>query len=353
MACAAVLVGLSSSWGFADPLPGGLGPCLGDNCPDPYPDVNNGSITGRDNNINVFVGGDFLVRQAAAEAEGKVVVLGGFDMDKAATASQVYNVGVAGVGSRVPPDDGTDFLTVGDDLSVASGQRLLASDASASGVVRYGGSLSGTVVPEPVSDPGAVDPYQQLRLDLTAASQCYAYDNGEPRKATGTAVNNGDTTVFTGDGTSAIQVFNVDFDLASGSGGQQGFAFEDIPEGATVLVNLTGEARTINTYIAGLPDGLRERTLWNFPDATAVELTGTGQFAGSVLVGNAGSTTTLSLPGVNGRFFTAGSLTHTSREGGGGGQELHAYPFNGDLPTCTDPSPSPDPDPSPSPDPDP
>ncbi|MFE0700495.1 choice-of-anchor A family protein, partial [Streptomyces sp. NPDC058872] len=338
---ATALVGTLAVTGHADPLPGGLGPCLPGNCPTTYPEDNgSGTIVYRDNNINVFVGGDFLVREAAAEAEGKVVVLGNFDQNKRAGVSAVYNVGVAGVGSRVPPENGTDFLTVGKDLTVADQQRLLAEEGTTSGVVRYGGALSGTVSPTPVHDAAAADPYLPLRDQLTGASQCYAYVDGASRTPTGTAVNNGYETLFTGDGSSALQVFNVDFDLESTSGGAQGIRFEGVPAGATVLVNILGADRTVDSYINQLPDGLRERVLWNFPDATSVTFEGTAQFAGSVLIGNQASTATVTMPGMNGRFFTTGNLTHASETSGGGGQEIHAYPFNGDLPSCTDPTPT-------------
>ncbi|MFD8205702.1 choice-of-anchor A family protein [Streptomyces sp. NPDC059695] len=350
---ATALVGVLAVTGHADPLPGGLGPCKPGNCPATYPDDNgSGPVTHRDNNINVFVGGDFLVRESAAEAEGKVVVLGSFDQNKKQGVSAVYNVGVAGVGSRVPPDDGTDFLTVGEDLTVAAQQRLLAEEGTVHGVVRYGGALSGTVSPAPVHDTAAADPYKALRGQLTDASHCYAYVNGASRTPTGTAVNNNYETLFTGDGTSALQVFNVSFDLESASGGQQGIRFTGIPAGATVLVNLLGADRTVDSYIDQLPDGLRERVLWNVPDATKVTFKGGAQFAGSVLVGNQASTTTVTMPGMNGRFFTTGNLTHSSEATGGGGQEIHAYPFNGDLPSCTDPTPTPTPtptDPTPTP----
>ncbi|MFD0151655.1 choice-of-anchor A family protein [Streptomyces sp. NPDC055721] len=348
---ATALVGALAATGFADPLPGGLGPCKPGNCPpDGYPPINSGGVVYRDNNINIFVGGDFLVREAAAEAEGKVVVLGGFDQNKRAGVSSVYNVGIVGAGSRIPPDNGTDFLTVGKDLTVASGQSLLAEEGDVKGVVRYGGLLSGTVTPTPVHDTAAADQYAALRGQLTDASQCYAYVNGASRTPTGTAANNDTETLFTGDGTSALQVFNADFDLESASGGQQGIRFANIPDDATVLVNVLGADRTVDTYINGLPDGLRERVLWNFPDATTVKFEGTAQFAGSVLIGNQASTATVTMPGTNGRFFTTGNLTHASETTGGGGQEMHAYPFNGDLPSCTDPTPTPTPtDPTPTP----
>ncbi|MFF9502847.1 choice-of-anchor A family protein [Streptomyces sp. NPDC014656] len=340
---AGALVGGLAVTGAADPLPGGLGPCKPGKCPPAYPDINNGTVVWRDNAVNVFVGGDFLVREAAAEAEGKVVVLGGFDQAKRAGVSQVYNVGVAGVGSRVVPDNGSAFLSVGKDITVAPGQRLLTEEGAVTGKTLYAGAVTGTVSPAPVKDAAAVAPYTALRDELTAASRCYAYPTAgasTPRTPTGTAVNKGSETVFTGDGASALQVFNVDFDLESPSGGQQGISFAGIPANATVLVNLLGGERTVDTYIAGLP-GLRDRLLWNFPDATRVKFEGTAQFAGSVLIGNQASTATITMPGMNGRFFTTGDLTHASEPGGGGGQEIHNYPFDGDLPSCDeDPTPT-------------
>ncbi|GAB3144608.1 hypothetical protein GCM10027258_33640 [Amycolatopsis stemonae] len=322
----------------ADPLPGGLGPCVPGTCPDPYPPVGNGSFAGRDNGINVFVGGGMRVTGSAAEAEGRVVVGGDFTLRKT-SGSSLYNVGVAGVGSRVPPPDGADFLTVGGDLAVADGQRLDAVGDSAGGVVRHAGTVTGTVIGKLVHDPAAMRPYADLRAQLTAASQCYARTDGAPRPATGTVRNQGYQTLFTGDGKSALQVFTLDQDIAGPGGSTQGIAFTGIPDGATVLVNLTGATRTINTYSGTLDDRdplnrLRPRLLWNFPDATAVHLIGSGMFQGSVLAGNAAGTTTVTLPGTNGRFFTAGSLVHGSSAGQGSGQEFHAYPFVGELPSC-------------------
>ncbi|WP_341874795.1 choice-of-anchor A family protein [Streptomyces albofaciens] len=346
-AVAAVLLGLFAAFGFAAPLPDGLGPCLGDGCPSSYDDPNNGPVAGRDENLNIFVGGDFRVGGSAAEAEGKVVTLGGFEMNKTG-GSGVYNVGIA-VGSRVPPPNGSDFLTVGGDVTIAPGQRLLAEEGSTHGVVAYEGRLTGTVIPQADQRPGAADPYRRLVPDLTASSRCYARTGNGPRPATGTAVNQGYSTVFTGDGRSALQVFNVDFDLAGRNGGAQGITFTGIPEGATVLVNMLGDARTINTYIGHdlQPRGIRQRLLWNFPDANTVEFKGSAQFQGSVLVGKQGSTTTVSVPGMNGRFFTVGSLVHTSTSG----SEMHSYPFDGDLPDCREQTPTPSPTASPSPSP--
>ncbi|MFE0008269.1 choice-of-anchor A family protein [Streptomyces erythrochromogenes] len=323
------------------PLPDGLGPCVPGRCPDPYPPINSdGVLRGRDNGINIFAGGDFRVRGRASEAEGRLVVLGGFDQDKLAGGDSRYNVGIVGAGSLVPPPDGADFLTTGAGVTVAQGERLLADG----GVVRHAGAVTGVVSGRLVPDPAAVAPYAGLRDRLSAASQCYARVGGQPRPATGTVVNSGFETVFTGDGTSALQVFNVDANLVGNGGGQQGIRFARIPATATVLVNVLGATRTINTYSGGIADtdplnAYRDRLLWNFPDATTVRLTGGGQFQGSFLMGQQSSETTITLPGINGRFFTTGSVTHGSDTGGGGGQEFHAYPFDGNLPDCGGPAP--------------
>ncbi|SDL58929.1 choice-of-anchor A domain-containing protein [Glycomyces sambucus] len=345
VAAAAVLVAgaayaLVLPGALAAPLPGDLGPCAGPDCPDEYPDDNNnGGIIGFDDSVNVFVGGYFHVRGSAAESEGRNVVLGDFDQNKS-SGGAVYNVGIAGVGSRVPPPDGSDYLVTGGDLTVATEQRLLAEEGAHAGVVRVGGTATGEVNPDAVLDPAAIDEYTHLRDDLSEASHCYAYpEDGVRRTTTGTVVNAGFETVFTGDGTSALQVFAVDADLVSGTGGQQSLRFAGIPAGATILVNLYGDARTLNVN-SGPQAEFRPRLLWNFPDAAEVNLRGTTQFQGSVLAGEQSSTTEVTMSGTNGRMYLTGNLVHGSSGQGGSGQEVHAYPFEGDLPECEDVDPS-------------
>ncbi|MEU3465972.1 choice-of-anchor A family protein [Streptomyces sp. NPDC006733] len=338
----AFTLGLGATPAAAAPLPGGLGPCVPGVCPEPFPGIGNGTFAGRDAAINIFVGDDFLVRGRAAEAEGRVVVLDDFNQNKDPQAGGSYNLGIVGVGSRVPPTADSDFLTTGGDVTIAVGQTLDTTGGiiGETGTVRHAGTRTGTVTGTAVQDANAATPYVGLRDQLTQASQCYARPGGTLRTPTGTAVNQGTQTLLTGDGTSALQVFNVDFDMTAAGGGQQGVVFARIPDGATILVNVIGADRTINTYSGGIDDATdplnayRERLLWNFPDATSVDLVGTGQFQGSFLMGEQSSMTTVSLPGINGRFFTTGSVTHTSAATGGGGQEFHAYPFNGDLPNC-------------------
>ena len=326
----------------ADPLPGGLGPCLGDDCPAAWRGPAGVPVAHRDTNLNVFVGGDFDVREAAAESEGRNVVLGDFDLRKRAGVPQVYNIGAPGGGSRLPPPDDSDHLLVGGDLTVAQGQRLLADDGGSAGVTRYGGTLSGTVTPRAVRTPSPARQYAHLRAQLTAASHCYAYEGDERRAPTGTWRTTGRETVLTGDGNADLQIFSVDADLATPTGNGTSLRFTSVPEDATVLVNLYGDARRVRSLLTAAGPGLRERLLWNFPDAAAVGLHGTDPFQGSILVGNPRSRTTLDLPGTNGRLYTAGSLTHTS-SGHPPGRAIRAFPFSGDLPACPDASGSPSP----------
>lgn len=316
------------------PLQPPLGACSGAACPGDFPPPHNGDFPGRDASINVFVGADYLARARAAEAEGRIVALGDLTIDK--TGGGAFNMGVVGVGSRVPPPNGTDHVAVGGKVTVAAGDELLigGSDSKnlAWGNLRHGGTLTGaTDIAAPgtaIQDSTVRTTYAPLRAVIEGRSTCAA-----EATATGTVTVTSSDATFTGDGSSALQVFDVPGNL--GGAGAIGLTFTGIPAGATVLVNMLGATPTINTYtgtgIAGDPTtDLGPRLMWNFPHATSATITGGAQFQGSILAGNPSGTTTLSTPGVNGRVYLAGGLIQE----GGGGYEIHAYPFTGDLPIC-------------------
>jgi len=317
------------------PLEPPLGACTGPACPSAYPPPNNGDFTGRDASINVFVGADYLARQRAAEVEGKVVTLGNLTVDKSGGGS--FNMAVVGVGSRVPPPNGTDFVVVGGDVRSEPGNTVLVGGSdvfgAAYGDLRHGGTLTGTVdVVAPgrkLRDPAAAEPYRHLRRVIEERSHCAA-----EAKATGTVTVTASEATFAGDGSSPLQVFDVPGDLGR-VGHQIGLVFTGIPAGATVLVNLRSEHPVISTYTGtGQPGDqlteLRPKLMWNFPTAATATITGGAQFQGSVLAGNPAGVTTLSSPGMNGRVYLAGGLVQE----GSGGYELHAYDFTGDLPVC-------------------
>ncbi len=133
---------------------------------------------------------------------------------------------------------------------------------------------------------------------LEAISQCI--NNPLDRTGTtGTATNNGSVVTFRGDGTSSLQIFDVSFPIGSVNSAE-GLSFLGIPTSGTVIINDTNGL--VNTYTgggAGLPDSIRQQILWNFPTESAVNLNGSAQFQGSVLVGAEGSSTVDSYPGIN------------------------------------------------------
>lgn len=339
---AAALAAVSAAHGAVGPITGTsplappLGACLGTRCPGTSPPVGNGDFPGRDAAINIFTGTDFSATGRAAEAEGKVVVLNDFTVDK--SGGGLFNMGVAGVGSRVPPPDGDDFLTVGRNATIRPGNRIEVggsdSKGPAWGNVRYGGTLSGSVDIAPdgkaLHDANAVAQYSSLRGYIEERSACAA-----SAPVTGSVTVESSQVTFHGDGSSRLQVFDVPGDI--GGARTVGIAFTGIPAGATVLVNMTGTAPTINTYTGtGLAGDqlteLRPRLMWNFPNATAAAIRGGAQFQGSILGGAPNGTLTISTPGQNGRVHLAGGLVLTSSSGGG--EEIHAYPFDGVLPEC-------------------
>ncbi|MEV7599165.1 choice-of-anchor A family protein [Kitasatospora sp. NPDC089797] len=343
-AVAAVPLAAVLTVGSAAPLAPPLGACSGPDCPATWPEPNNGDFTGRDASINVFTGGNYTVNGRAAEAEGKIVTLGNLTVDK--NGGGIYNMGVVGVGSRVVPPNGSDFVTVGGNTDALSGNSILIggsdSHGPAFGNLRHAGAVDGTVTIDPtgqsIEDPNAAAPYQDVLTQIETVSACAA-----TATATGTVDVTGSEATFTGDGTSAKQVFNVSQNLASPSGGQIGLVFNNIPAGATVVVNMLGDSPLINTYTGTGAAGdqttdMRSKLMYNFPTATNAQILGSAQFQGSVLAGNPGGTMTIAQPGMNGRVYLAGNLIHT----GTGGYELHSYPFDGDLPDCrVTPSPSP------------
>ncbi|MFD7453300.1 choice-of-anchor A family protein [Kitasatospora sp. NPDC059827] len=343
-AVAAVPMAAVLTVGSAAPLAPPLGACSGPGCPATWPPPNNGDFTGRDATINVFTGGDYTVNGRAAEAEGKIVTLGNLTVDK--NGGGVYNMGVVGVGSRVVPPDGSDFVTTGGNVDVRTGNSILIggsdSHGPAFGNLRHAGGVTGTVSIDPtgqsIQDPNAAAPYQDVLTQIEEVSDCVGRAT-----ATGTVDVSSSQATFTGDGVSMKQVFNVSQNLASPSGGQIGLVFQNIPAGATVVVNMLGDSPVINTYtgtgLAGdQTTDLRSKLMYNFPTATSAQINGSAQFQGSVMAGNPGGTTTLAQPGINGRVYLAGNLIHT----GTGGYEIHSYPFDGDLPDCrVTPSPTP------------
>lgn len=298
-----------------------------------------------DQNVAVYAGADFQTREQAAEAEGVVVVAGNASFDRSTTGR--FNVGWVGVGSGVAPFPGTTMLAVGGDLSVGS---LSILDVGAN-AISEGELLGGDVQIGGVSSP-----------DYALDGSRYELNNGTLTEAMGPAaiaqwagwgtlisqqsadlaalsptgtVTPGALLTFAGDGAAAQQVFTV---AAATLNANPAVNFTGIPDGATVVVNVTGGPVTwAPNYFAD--DGVRaddfasplfgvlaSRTLWNFPDATSVHLAGSSQVLGTILVPGANPDPALPTLHVtastNGRLFTNGTVLMD-----GVGNEHHNYPW--------------------------
>ncbi len=260
--------------------------------------------------------------------------MGAVTIDSNPVSVPRYDIGVVGVGSRVTPSPGQVALAAGADVSVVPPQ-ILEVGPSDGLIVSYAGTLTGTIDAAQVQQtPAAVSAYSDVPTQLEAISQCI--NNPMDRTGTtGTVTDTGSVVTFTGDNTSPLQIFDVDFPIGSASNAV-GLAFAGIPSGGTVIINDTNGL--VNTFTGGNgsglgpPDSIRQQLLWNFPTESTVTLNGSAQFQGSILVGVAASTTTDSYPGIDGRTYTVGNLVQTSTSGGG--TEIHAYPFDGELPQC-------------------
>lgn len=332
-----------------------LDPCLGDECPGSYIPPNNGSYVGFDDGVSVFAGGDFSIGPGAAEAEGNVVVLGDATFDK---GQGIYNLGSAGVGSRVPPPANATMLTVGGNLTVGAGTDLaigqpdlpsnvdLAGTEPANATITQVDNAEGTSSITENVDVASV--WNERRANVTALSQCLA-----EQPVTGTVEEDeGGTVTFTGTG-AAIEVFEVTAESVIADWGAV-LAAENLAGTETVIINVTS-SNAVDFQLNGTTGGVNQaeieasqRIVFNFPNSTDITMGGS-VIPGSVLVGQEASTTNVNANQFNGRIEVAGNLQHgvtTSNSG----LEFHAYPFIGPLPDCgTTPTPTTSPTTSPSP----
>ncbi|MFJ3958392.1 choice-of-anchor A family protein [Arthrobacter sp. NPDC090010] len=303
---------------------------------------------GYDNRPNLFVKGAFTVVQSAAEMEGKAVVLGNADIAK---ANGIYNVGTAGVGSGLWPQPGTDHLVVGGSLRASSGVTVDvgANNTPGGGAVSVGGDIE---APKLTSNGGKItsgdsssaDSFRNMPGRIVSTSASYA-----ALPTTGRVSVTSWGLDLLGDGVSATQVFTVDGAVLGTA--VRSLEVKNVPAGARVIVNVTGGPKVTLGLNALLVNGtpvpisssafgeLAGHILWNYTEASDVHVTGSAQVPGSMLVPVGSGTTTIDVPGYNGRVYVNGDFVH-----GGSGSEVHAYPFPDELTGCTvDPQPTPTP----------
>uniref|UniRef100_UPI0025C0B272 choice-of-anchor A family protein n=1 Tax=Flavobacterium sp. TaxID=239 RepID=UPI0025C0B272 len=312
-----------------------------------------GDFIGRDNAINFAVGGNLTITNGA-EYEGRTFVYGDFTMNK----TSAFNLGVAGVGSFIVPDNNKNILTIGGNFnaSAASGNLILGGE-SGNGQLSYGnivykGTKSSNVKitgdASKVINEATLDlaPYNDAFNALQVSSTTW---NQLPSDANVTFVNDGfGTYTFTclTPAVAKTYVINIPNVLASKTNGTINFV--GFPDTASLLINVPGTTTNFNIatfQFNGVTQGVGSggkvpanevapfslRILWNLPTATTVSLKG-AQFWGSMVIPQRTGTVTNEMIGMNGRFIVGGNLIQNI-----GGSETHNYPFKGEISTTTAP----------------
>ncbi len=297
-----------------------------------YPPITGGpnwnSLPGYDDGVAVFVGGN-MNENTAAEVEGNVVVMG----DLVVGSSGPSNFVSVGVGTHVLPRPGGDCVKVGGsvvlnrDVQVFNQASWMECDlvykGSASNAQRW--KTRGGVRHDPNYD---LSFYEKMMYVWEKKSKYW-----KTLPSTGTVSDYYGATHYTCSNTNEIQVFNI---LAN----QHSFLsthtidFSDDCEGKTILINVHGGG-SIDVQAAamhwngrmgygagGFPTCMTESMLWNFPDASSVNIGAgrTSEFHGSLLVTGDMQLTT---SGHSGRVIVLGSVTHNR-----GGSEFHTYQYN-------------------------
>ncbi|MFE7405869.1 choice-of-anchor A family protein [Isoptericola sp. NPDC057559] len=288
-----------------------------------------GGLTSTDSGVAVYVGGDYVAHQAAAESEGRLVVAGSTTVD-----AGLLNLGRVGVGSGVVPTPGDVLVSVGD-VTVAPGSRLdVNHGVPGGGDLRTGGATSGEIElnggASVERSPDAAAIAARAGADLDAVSA--ALTDLAP---TGRLDTSGAYPTLVGDDVSDPQVFSI---TTAEAAGLDTLVLTHVGD-AGVVVNVRGVDARLGTVHAAagtvgdrIDDGAAlgawaPRIVWNFGQAATLELAGGSQLVGSILAPRAdvrqGAHT-------NGRLWVGGDLDLGT---GGSGLEHHNYPWAGECDT--------------------
>jgi uncharacterized repeat protein (TIGR01451 family) len=351
-----LLLSLSSQFSLADDLGVLFSECtstgsspVGYDCPLSPVQISNGTIKGTDNSWSVFIGGDMTVNDGA-ESEGRVFVYGDFLLTSGSSGGTTYNLGLAGVGSRVVPENGQDFLTVGGNVTVENASNLIiggaASDVSFNSSISLGNLVMGGALLQQgtgvVSDANNIS--QGASIDLASANSEFTRLQGVSTDlATLSASTNGSATfnsweirLASTDNASGLYVFNINRDLDNNFGASTSLYLDNFPAAATIIINMTGSG-TVNLNLNNAFDSagnaattfspeMRSKILWNFPNASQVNVLGGAHIEGSILAPFRTTSLNMAAPAHNGRVIVGGDVVQDSS-----GNEFHNYAFNGDF----------------------
>ncbi len=203
------------------------------------------------------------------------------------------------------------MLAVGKDLT-------LGYNGVNTGSLTYGHSLS----PAGYKPPNGTATQAALPFNVKALFDALAVRGGAwndlPAKV---ATLSGDTLTLTG----TDRVRNV-FSISAATFAKTRLIHVNVPSGSTLLINLPDGAY-VDSNIQDITGATPEKTLWNFPTATSVQLHGTANWPGTIVV---------PFGAVDlGYKHIAGSIIANTITGTG---EIGMNPFNGCLP---DPTPCP------------
>jgi len=314
---------------------------------DPYPLIDSAaSPKGYDNSASVLVNGNLTVEKGA-EIEGKIVVLGNFQIN---LNSKFHSFVRAGVGSQVVPNDGEDAILVGGNLVIDKESITFMSPGY--GNIVHKGTRTGEL---PQLD-GQSKIIHDTNLDLSDWSDAFL-DLEEKGSYWGSLNANGnilgihDSNTITfeaGDG-KGVQVFHVKATDLTKSYGRHVKFHQNLVQ-RTILINVEADSNG-KAHIQNLADffdtagkhgfffssALVSQILWNFYDATEVIVgcgsTGVGEWRGSILVPTRSSSMEFCMPGHSGRIIVNGNLVQ-DREG----SEFHNYDFDPPIPLPIPPS---------------
>lgn len=180
------------------------------------------------------------------------------------------------VGDKLDPGKLHDVVTVGGNVTFPSGRIYygnLIAGGSVAGVgdaVRFGMAQGATITGSaavPTNFTGEREYLQELSTNLASLP------------ANGTVTMQWGGLELKGDCSSNSQVFNVngaDFGIA------HTFAVSCIPTGATIVFNVSGQNVSIKSMGMQSLSALRDKVLFNFPQATSLKMTSVG-VEGSIL----------------------------------------------------------------------
>jgi choice-of-anchor A domain-containing protein len=209
---------------------------------------------------NVFVFDDFTA--LSSDIEGRLAAGGDISLTS-------YSVG-----DKLKDTSSLYTVVAGGDLTLTSGK--IYGSAAVGGTSSITWASASTVKTSSAIDFTAAETY------LTSVSSTLASIS-----ANGSAKISYGTLTLTGDGKSSMQVFTIDGSLLSDI---SAITIASIPDGATVIINVSGTSITMSNLGMSALSGIASNVLFNFYQAESLYLASIG-FYGSILAVDAAITT--------------------------------------------------------------